>query len=332
MNGRMWAVLLITTSLMAIGAQATVFTEAESTDWFTANNWTAGVPDANTEAHIGTTAYPNVSVVITGTANAGRTMVGASGGAGVTGSITIAAGSSLNTWGSFYNSLEDEDHGFDVGGYSGGNLTLEANASLTMQVGDSMGVGKTDTWAGGFATHVIMKPGSAITIGSAGDGWAAFGLGDGNASQIWEMENATINGVLFHIGGTLILKGRGNLHTGGTYRCRTYSDPKGTIIKLVGDVPLLSAAGGLTFQGPRVDVSLCNKPPIGNWVTILKGDASTYWPSMQKDINFIPGTDPNWQIRTVHPMPSGSVREAQIRYVPEPATLALLALGGLAAL
>ena len=116
MNGRLWTALLVTIGLMAVGAQATDFTGAQDNAWSNPNNWTAGVPDANTEAHIGTTAYPNVSVVITGTANAGRTIVGFSGGASVTGNVTISAGASLNTWGSFYNSGEEEDHGFDIGG------------------------------------------------------------------------------------------------------------------------------------------------------------------------------------------------------------------------
>ncbi len=332
MNGRVWAVLLITTGLMAVGAQATDFTGAVSTDWWDANNWTAGVPDANTPANIGTSGTGSVSVTITGTANAGRTQVGFSGGASVTGSLTIAAGASLTTWGSFLNTDEEEDHGFDVGGNAAGNLTLEANAQLNMMVGDAMGLGKDDDWLGGFDTHIIMKPGSAITVSSTGDNFATFGLGDGNASQIIEMHNATINGVLFHIGGTLILKGRGNVQSYTAYRTRTYSHPPGTFIKLVGDVPLLSFPGGMSL-GPGtlgLDVSECNKPAIGVWVEFLKGSPGTYW--SQKDINFIPGTDPNWRLRIVHPMPSGSVRAVEIRYVPEPATLALLALGGLATL
>ena len=332
MNGRVWAVLLITIGLMAVGAQATDFTGAESTDWFTANNWTAGVPDANTPANIGTSGSGSVSVTITGTANAGRTQVGFSGGAAVTGSLTISAGATLNTWGSFYNTLEEEDHGFDIGGNAAGNLTLEANAQLNMMVGDAMGLGKDDEWLGGFDTSVVMKPGSAITVGSAGDGWAALGLGEPNSSQTLEMHNATFNGVIFHLGGTLILKGRGNLQTRQSYRARTYAGVDNTVMKLVGDVPLLSVAGGLGLLGPRVDVSLCNKPPIGQWVRFVMGSPGTYWSTSHKDINFIPGTDPNWEMRIVHPMPSASVRAVEIRYVPEPVTLALLAFAGLGAL
>ncbi len=310
---RLLAVLFVTIGLMAAGAQATDFTGAYDTDWFNANNWTAGVPDANTPANIGTSGTGSVSVTITGTANAGRTIVSASGGASVTGSMTISAGSTLNTWGSFFNTDEGEVHGFDIGGMAAGNLTLEANASLIMKVGDSMGLGKDDRWHyDGFDTHIIMKPGSSITVGAVGTGWAAFGLGDGNASQIMEMENATINGILFHIGGTLILKGRDNVQSYSTMRFREYSNPPGTIIKLVGDVPLLSGPSGLQLRGPRVDVSDCNKPANGVWVDILKGTGGTDWPD--KDINFVPGTPPEWEMRIVHPMPSGSERKVQIRY------------------
>ncbi len=323
-------VMLLTIGLMAIGAQATDFTGAESSAWNNPNNWTAGVPDANEPANIGTSGTGSVSVTITGTANAGRTQVGLSGGASVTGSLTIAAGASLTTWGSFENTDEEEVHGFDVGGLSAGNLTLEANATLHMFDGDAMGVGKSDTWIGGFDTHVIMKPGSTLIVGSAGGEFASFGLGDGNASQIFEIENATIDGVLFQIGGTVILKGRDNIHT-GTIRFRRYSDPPGTYMELVGDVPLLSA-GGLQLQGLELDVSATNKPAIGVWVTLFDGGSGTFWLSNSKIVDFIAGTDPNWRIRIVHPMPSGSERKVQIRYVPEPATLALLAVGGLAAL
>ncbi len=311
MNARVWAVLLITTGLMAVGAQATDFTGAESTDWWDANNWTAGVPDANTPANIGTTAYPNVSVVITGTANAGRTIVGASGGASVTGSITISANSTLNTWGSFYNSDEEEDHGFDIGGAAAGNLTLEANAQLNMMVGDAMGVGKDDRWLGGFETHVIMKPGSAITVGSAGDGWANFGLGDGNYHQTFEMHNATINGGrLFHIGGTVIIKGSNY----ASHSSNAYSDPKGTFMKLVGDNPFLYTPPAVHLHDLALDVSECNYPAPGQWFTVLESDPGTYWPSGSKNVYFRAGTPPEWEVRCVHPMPSGSEKKVQIRY------------------
>lgn len=327
-------VMLLTIGLMAIGAQATDFTGAEDSAWSNPNNWTAGVPDSSTAANIGTSGTGSVSVTISGTADAGRTQVGLSGGASVTGSVTIAAGATLNTWGSFLNTDEGEDHGFDVGGYAAGNLTLEANATLTMQVGDSMGLGKDDRWVGGFDTHVIMKPGSTINVGSAGDGWASFGLGDGNASQILDMDRCNIDGVLFHIGGTVIVRGtvRASGRDGGGYRAREYSEPKGTIMKLVGDSPLFFTPGGIQLIGLQLDVSELNHEGIGVWFTVMDCNSGGYWGSGAKNVGFVAGTDPNWHIRLVHPLPTYSERKVQVRYVPEPATLALLAVGGLAAL
>ncbi len=90
--------LLGTSSTVALGlvlatstpSRATDWTGATSTDWFTAGNWSAGVPTSAVDVNIDTVA-PNATVVGAAGAQANTVFVGISG----TGTLTIQSGGNV---------------------------------------------------------------------------------------------------------------------------------------------------------------------------------------------------------------------------------------------
>ena len=108
--------LLTTTAVIALLSASTVSTRAQtnwtgttSTDWFTASNWSAGVP-AGTSATINTVT-PNPTVVAAAGATAQTLDVGTPVGLG---NLTITNGGTLTTFG-----------GVNVGtGFGRGDVTV----------------------------------------------------------------------------------------------------------------------------------------------------------------------------------------------------------------
>ncbi len=350
-NKCLYAMSVLTVAFLVGSAQASEqFTAAASSDWFDANNWTAGVPDPNFLALVGTSSYPGVSTSINARAVPGGLQVGVD----AAGDLTIAAGGSLvihnnaaevwdvltigasggssvtatatlsnivDLWGWYYVSSENEYHSLDIGAKARANVTIEANTVI--QTAADIGVGMDGYWDTGYATTVYQGPGSFIKINS-GNGMLLLGRFDSNAEPVhYIMDHAKIRGGMFHVGGTLELRGP-NFAWAHPYRARSYAGAGRTILKLVGEGASLTTWEGLQLRGVRVDVSEFAVAETNTWVTFLDGtEGDSFWPD--KDIDFIPGTDPDWLMQLVYD--GSGTKLVQIMYVPEPATLAILALG-----
>ena len=353
------AILLVAIGVIAMGAHASEFTGAESSDWFDANNWTAGIPGAAIGAEIGTAANADVSAVISGTtayANGlqvgvggngslelvnkslmvvgTRLNIGVSGGTAVTANVVFNG--DVSCYSGIYNEDEDEIHSLDIGGGAKANVTIAAGVSVIAASG--IGIGKDDRWQGGYETHVSMGEGSLLQSGAVGGEWVQFGLGGDVYPMVLSMQNnATIEGTLFHLGGTLEVNGTANLNGGSRWRnlnAPGFAGGLNPIIKLIGEGANILTYGfqfGLMpkVEGPRLDVSEL-VIPADTWVTVMTDQDGGFWGN--KDIDFVPGTPSYWQMQLIAGTPSTEEPHYVQVMVPEPATLVLLVLGGLGVL
>jgi len=149
--------LLTTTAVMALLSASTVATRAQtnwtgatSNDWFTAGNWTAGVP-AGTNATIN--VFPPAAVVQIPGATAGSLDVGTLVGVG---NLTITNGGTLFTTG-----------GVNIGtGLARGDVTVTGPGSQLfvinggVQVGGpaASGIGILRVENGGFVNAQVLGP------------------------------------------------------------------------------------------------------------------------------------------------------------------------------
>jgi T5SS/PEP-CTERM-associated repeat protein/autotransporter-associated beta strand protein len=184
----MRAYLLATTATMALLA-ATPSTHAQtnwtgtvSDDWFTALNWTAGVPTAATSANINT-VLPNATVVATPGGAALNLAVGLNG----TGKLTIQSGTVTDVFGVVGNlggsqgtvtvsgagSTWTNTGTIIVGSLGTGTLTIQNGGTVNSASGGSVGqsVGSTGTvTVTGPGSSWNNSPGGGLNIGSFGTG------------------------------------------------------------------------------------------------------------------------------------------------------------------
>ena len=254
----MRAYLLTTTATMALLAATssthaqTNWTGAVSSNWFTAGNWTAGVPTAGTSANINTVS-PNPTVVATPggaalnlavgqngtgmlTIQSGGTVTDASGAVGnlpgSQGTVTVTGAGS--TWTNIGNVV--------VGGLGTGALTIQNGGTVNSGGGGSVGqsVGSTGTvTVTGPGSSWNNSPGGGLNIGSFGTGTltianggmvinnTAFAANIGNSAGLQQ--------------GTVTVTGAGS----------TWSNSSGVNIGNLGTGTLTIADGGLV-TGPIV--------------------------------------------------------------------------------
>ena len=151
-------------------SRATDWTGAASTDWFTAGNWSAGVPTSATPVHI-STVTPRATVIGATGAQAQFVFIGDS----TTGKLTIQNGGTLS------NGLGEVGVGFGAVGTvtvdgAGSSWTNSANLIL----GDT-GAGTLTVQNGGKVSNVIGLLGSnagsagTATVDGAGSSWSSSG-------------------------------------------------------------------------------------------------------------------------------------------------------------
>jgi T5SS/PEP-CTERM-associated repeat protein len=178
--------LLTTTAVMALLSASTVSTRAQtnwtgaiSNDWFTAGNWTAGVPILVTSANIDR-ATPNSTVISGANATVLNLAVGQSG----TGVLVIQNGGTLQNLGS-------------------GSIGISTGAQGTVTVS-----GLGSTWTMNFSNLVVGNFGTGtLTIAnggtvSSGPGGASVGLSPGsNGTVTVTGPGSTLNNFGLIIGG-----------------------------------------------------------------------------------------------------------------------------------
>lgn len=160
--------LLGTSSMVALGlvlatstpSRAIDWTGGTSTDWFTATNWSAGVPTSAVDANIDTVA-PNATVVGAAGAQARSVFVGFTG----TGKLTIRNGGTMSNAGSGY-------FGY---GFGAGTVTVDgAGSALT---------NSSDLYVGyfGAGTLTIRNGG---TVSNANIGYLGFVAGSTGTATV----------------------------------------------------------------------------------------------------------------------------------------------------
>jgi T5SS/PEP-CTERM-associated repeat protein/autotransporter-associated beta strand protein len=196
----MRANLLATTATIALLAATssthaqTNWTGAVSTNWFTAGNWSAGVPNAAIGAIIDTTT--NAPVIATPGALAQSVLVGQF----ATGALTISnAGTLTNGFGAVggapgsqgvttvtgAGSMWTNTASLQVGGNANGTLTIAAGGTVT-SVGGAIGIGGAGF--GSQGTVLITGQGSSwssspgIEVGTLG-GTGALTIADGGTAS-----------------------------------------------------------------------------------------------------------------------------------------------------
>jgi T5SS/PEP-CTERM-associated repeat protein len=210
----------------------TAWTGTTSTDWFTAGNWSAGVPAGNVTTI--DTNTPNVTVIGAAGAQTSTLYVGFS--SSHTGTLTIQNGGTLSTGGS---GLVGENNGATgsvtvdgVGSTWTGNLISLGDASTasgTVTVKNGGTVINTDAQVGGqsFGTNTVTVDGAGSTWTSSGY-FMVGGVGNGTltiknggavandtgyvAQQSFSTSSATVDGA----GSTWTTTNTLNLGYGGT--------------------------------------------------------------------------------------------------------------------
>jgi T5SS/PEP-CTERM-associated repeat protein len=218
--------LLGTTSMAALGlvlatstpSRATDWTGGSSTDWFTAGNWSAGVPTAADNANIDTVAQ-NATVVGAAGAQANTVLVGNSG----TGTLTIQNGGKVS----------------NVTGYVGyiagstGTATVDGAGSTWTNSGPLYvgvaGIGTVTIQNGGAVSNAAFgflgyNSGSTgtVTVDGAGSSWTNSSdllVGDSGAGTLTIQNGGKVSNVVGYLGvnasstGTATVDGAGSSWT-----------------------------------------------------------------------------------------------------------------------
>jgi len=164
-----------------------------SSDWFTAGNWTAGVPTNVISATIDTTRNP--TVVAAPGATAQSLVVGLVG----VGNLTITNGGTLTTFGPV--AVGTAFGRGDVTVTGPGSQLFIINGGLQVG-GGGPGIGTLTVANGGFVNGQILGPPQLITVGGGGLFRGAL-IGDGGVTS------TQINAGGFLVPGQGIVPGQG---------------------------------------------------------------------------------------------------------------------------
>jgi T5SS/PEP-CTERM-associated repeat protein len=212
-----WALPALLIAFASAFGQTTVWTDATG-DWFTAANWSAGVPDSSTAAQInngGTAQIMSSGAAASGTVSDSNAVVGA--GSGSTGvALVDGAGS---TW--------SHDGGITVGGNAKGTGTI------TISNGGSMSTGGTGV--GSIIGHNPTSSGTVNVIG-AGSTWT-------NQASL-TLSDAGGDGVLNILSGGVVSNGDSAL---GAFSAHTFVtvDGTGSTWTINGDLSVGHLFGGV---------------------------------------------------------------------------------------
>ena len=335
-------VAMIATAASGIGPYGLGYGQIDHTTTLTASGefsttatWDNGVPNATAQVEISGGLSTNVAA----SGTAGYIIVGASGGASVSGTLNVEAGATLDIVDVMWSGTDDyEYHSLDIGMSGVGNVTVGAGA--TVNCAGDIRIGGGPIWGdGGFEGNMTIEAGATINVmghdlGNSASfdeiltdlpGQGALGIGDfsyDGTPRTLTINSATVNAHIWAMGGTVTLNG---LSTASGFRPRPYA----------GGVHLVLGPGGRLDVGHLELGNLGLDPsgmgiPDGQWVTILYDGDGGYAPA--GNIYFEPGLDPNWKWKVINGAPySGDPNYLQV-LVPEPATMVLLAIGGIGAL
>ena len=220
-------------------------------------------------------------------------------GAGASGQLTTGANATINADGNYYWPSQFEHGSFSIG--ADGDAIASFGAGTTINSKGEIYIGYDYRWdpAHSAAADVTFGAGSTINIDQT-VGWALkIGANEAVGREVRvRMTDTTLNGVLFHTGGTLEVEGTVQANSDSA-RFRT-SGALGTYIKPIGEgSKLVNNIGGFQLMGLQVDVSEYSVPQGNTWYSILEGTPGTDWLAIYRDISFAAGTDPNWLIQTV---------------------------------
>ena len=284
----------------------------------------------------------------------------------VNGSLDIAAGATLISNGNMYTPAEYEIHAFDAGGLAPTTVTIGAGATLYAKGGIGLGMDHAYNYADVYVTvgaDAQLTADSAINPISTDDegGQFNFGKGDDCAGGGTSAYMSIAGGVdiyapnkIWHAGGTIEIQGEVWGHA-GFYNHNSASPARLELTGAAGATSLRTgdeAGGNSGWMYVRSDYALDLNGLTGvvddTWYTIVTGWASggkkydaDLWAN---PVAGVIGSDPDlrfrvtfenqlWVVNQWNPDGAWMGGDATVQFkVPEPASLAVLSLGGIAAL
>ena len=335
MRAARYAVLLVAVGLIAVSAQAADLVVGAGSTVNVSGDITYGSISVEGGGELIVDAGATLSTDI------GPLLVGSTGGASLTATMTVNG--HLNIQGSTTNTVEEETHSLDVGGQSQASFTLAAGSSITcsetiafgMDAGWDGGAGYPDS---GYRTDVTLENGSSIVAG-----FFAMGAGDAMMGRPDTVVNVngdvTFNSAAYIVGGTLNINGgtldlvdkRWTIRSAVGAVDGSSPDSDYTVFNFTGAAPLFMTTeklnwgrlGGNQF-GIVIDIS-DSSIPHNAWYTLFLGREDTTGGEAQLARL---STDSEGILRVVQG--SAGVRSSIDVFIPEPATMVVLALGAVA--
>ncbi len=328
-------------TLVILAAIALIATSAQALDVNSSVIY-SGAGNTETNLNIGVASAGSVTVSAGGDLTVG-TGLGSAGmirvSTGAAGSLHVQAGATLTADGNWYNPIEGESASLVVGGgplATAATMVVGAGAVINAKAGIYFGM--TNDWNGGVDADVTLGDGVIINAGLEGTSTKGnIGIaGAGGSGTIVRTKNLTINGNarLFFVDGTIEVEGTFayNVNTGtGPWSMPGWSSAT-KILKMKGAGAVITTGlNGAQLGKGLVDISELPMP-LWTWTTIMTHTKT--WDNFVYDpLKFMlnPATsDPGWQMKsTFDAVNGGGTLEVMI---PEPATMALLAIGGIGAL
>ncbi len=333
------AVLLAAVGLIAVSAQGVDLTVGPGSTVHVPADITYGSVSVEAGGELIVDAGATLSTDI------GPLLVGSTGGAGLTASMTVNG--HLNIQGSTTNTGEVETHSIDIGGQSAANFTLAAGSSITAS--GTIAFGMDAGWTGdpnwippysdsGYRTDVTLGNGSSIVAGSftMGAGDAMMGRPD---TVVNVNGDVTFNASAYIVGGTLNINGgtldlvdkRWTIRSAVGAVDGSSPDSDYTVFNFTGAAPLFKTTeklnwgrlGGNQF-GIVIDIS-DSSIPHNVWYTLCLGrEGGTAGEAELARLS----TDSEGILRVIQG--SAGVRSSIDVFIPEPATMVVLALGAVA--